>query len=1255
MKQFQIIIISGIIILGVFCYTLLQPGLWKNQISNYCNNKLLKGSLWKIDLGDLNGNMLSKITGKGMEIYHSNGYSVTFSDWSVKLNILNTLFRLPTFEVININDYSIHMSILDENISDSSTSHLNIIPKMFPDFQVKSYSISGSINVENKFYPIAFSSQGSVKAKDNKLSLQLNKSVIHDSIYLDKLEIDEGKIRLDADEQNILMELEANWKNIPIHYSILFNDNRERSIESNLEFKHFKMADYLPNFPKINPNFNQLSGYINFNVHGRNTRTNLKLWNDIGDTIPSKFDLDIRKNIVIINNGRIEFDSSSLDINFMFNPEGRLAGSCYVHHLKFDDWFNTKSKIILDGDFNYEGVISNDKIREWSFSADVLETGLLPKDTLTVSVSGAYDGTTFELTEPLLAILNGQYVKMDGFFDIPSSESRWTISSMDMDLALLPFKIKGIDVDGIVTGSISANGDFASPSIELDLLVEDVNAYLFSSSRLLVKGDIQNPVILQGGGMNLTFENGKWSGFELGEGELDVTFDKGDIFIKDISTISRENFLQASGKLIQRKFISLDRIQMAYDSHYLAIPQPIEATLIHNGISVKPFVVHVNDGVIEGVLQVGSDIDGRIKLSNVDGGFINKFFPKNKLDLYGLLFGEIGFTKTDLDQSASFDMTMKNGQIYNQVFNDLTFSAVFKKGTIHIEEFSLTNNEQTGIQITGSIPIKEISSSKTVDISSHFSFLNTDILTQFIPDGFPIEGIVSGNFNLKNEDSSPLYEFYLTIKNGFYDKIDLGTVSAKGYYRNNLLTFDSFSSTNSKGDITGSASLPMKLDYNSIEFGNKVLSEPVDINVRGSFNHMEFLTDYLSIADSLRGTVNIELSINGGWEQLIRNGKISLEDCRLYTSTLGDPITKIDGKGTLKQNILNIDQFQCMKSENKLGGKNLFVKGNIDLTQFFNPNYGLLVSGENLFFKSLTDDVEGDVNIDLNIAGRDTVSIVGTILLNDLMLFKEFTTSVTIGKELRNEESSLLYYDIDFPIKESISLVNSQIDAKLSGELHYTKWGNNTADYSGELFFTDGKFYYYSEVFTISEGLLYFTRKGFNPILDIIAMTDIEDEEIQISFTGPLNEPNLTLSSESGFSQSDILELLTWGKRFEDESISYTGLGNQAAEKLKKWLDTQFDRKIMEMSGLNELGILEEVQIEGATGLFDPNKADAFSIKAGLSKKISLQYAYHRSFSLANPSHMVGIEYKVNRHFSLLGNVDENGRVHAKYRLRYSY
>ena len=1255
MKKFQLIIIIWIIILGVFCYTLLQPGLWKNQISNYCNNSLLKGSLWEINFGDLKGNMLTNITGKETEIHHPDGYSIVLSSWSVKLNILKTLIQLPTFEAIDINDFTIHTLIPEKYISDSLTSPLDIIPKTFPDFQMNRFSISGSINVENKFSSIAISSRGSIEAIDNILYIQLNNSVILDSTYLDKLEIDQCNINLNAVDQIILMELEANWKNTPIHYTFSLDKNRDHIIESSLEFRHFELGEYLPNFPQINPDFNQLSGHVYSNTGKGNTKTNFKLWNDVGDTIPGEFDIHIQENIVTINNAGIEFDSSFLELNFMLNLEGRLAGMCHVRHFKLEDWFNTQSKIILDGDFYYDGYILEDKIRDWSFSSDVLETGLIPGDTLTVSVSGFYNGTIFELSEPLIAILNGQYVTIDGFMDISSNQSQWIVSATDMDLALLPLKINEFDVDGILTGSIHVNGDFKSHSIEVDLSIDDFKAYLFSSSRYLLKGNIQDPIILHSGEMNLTFENGRWSGFDLGKGELDMTFNKGDIFLKDISTISGDNFLQASGKIIQKKVLSLDRFQMAYDDHYLAIPQPIEAIVSYNEITVKPFIVHVDDGVVEGTLKVDSRTDGRIKMFNVDGGFINNFFPKNKLDLSGLLFGEIGFTKTDSEKSTSFDITMKNGRIYNQVFNDLTLSAVFKQGIIHVEDFTLTNNEKTGIQVSGNIPIKEKSLLNTLNITSHFTYLNMDFFTQFIPDRFPITGTVSGDFNIISGGSSPLYKFDLTMENGFYDKIYLGNVSSNGFYKDNTLTFNSFSTINTEGNITGSASLPIELDFNSFNFGEKVLQKPVDVTVKGTFNHMDFLTEYLSTADSLRGTVNIELSITGRWDQLVRNGKISLENCRLYTSSLVDPITKIDGKGTLKNNVLNFDRFMCVKSGNNSGKNNLFVHGSVDLTHFFNPNYDLQIAGENILFKSLTDEIEGNVNMNFNISGGDTISIIGTIALNDLILFKEFNTSVLSEEEPENEKDILLHYDIDFPIKESISLVNSQIDAKLNGELHYTKWGNNTADYSGELFFTEGKFYYYSEMFTISEGFLYFTKKGFNPTLDIIANTNIEDEEIQVSFTGPLNEPNLVLSSESGFSQSDILELLTWGKRFEDETISYIGLGNQAAVKFEKWLDTQFDRKIMEMSGLNTLGILDEVQIEGATGLFDPKNADSFSIKAGLSKKVSLKYAYHRSFSLTNPSHTVGIEYKVNRYLSLLGNVDENGQIHAKYRLRYSY
>ena len=36
---------------------------------------------------------------------------------------------------------------------------------------------------------------------------------------------------------------------------------------------------------------------------------------------------------------------------------------------------------------------------------------------------------------------------------------------------------------------------------------------------------------------------------------------------------------------------------------------------------------------------------------------------------------------------------------------------------------------------------------------------------------------------------------------------------------------------------------------------------------------------------------------------------------------------------------------------------------------------------------------------------------------------------------------------------------------------------------------------------------------------------------------GGIDRPEIILESASGFSESDILELLTWGKRFEDQEV----------------------------------------------------------------------------------------------------------------------
>jgi len=319
----------------------------------------------------------------------------------------------------------------------------------------------------------------------------------------------------------------------------------------------------------------------------------------------------------------------------------------------------------------------------------------------------------------------------------------------------------------------------------------------------------------------------------------------------------------------------------------------------------------------------------------------------------------------------------------------------------------------------------------------------------------------------------------------------------------------------------------------------------------------------------------------------------------------------------------------------------------MDLTRFFKPNYNFHAKGNNLYLRVLEDDITGTVNADLNITGRDTITIVGDVGLINVEMYQDFE-SQNVG-QVTESGGTVLEYKINFPIINQLTLLNTQMDAKLIGEISYTKLGQYEADYAGELQFEEGKFYFYGDIFEITYGYLSFDNQGFNPYMEIEAVTTIEDEVITLQIVGTIDNLKINPISSSGYSPSDILELLTMGKRYEDMDLSTTGIGDQTKQILGSWVATQIERNLANLSGGGNLGIIDDVSISVA----DPNSKEQLAIKAGITDNLS--FAYRRSFSLANPLNEVGVELKVNRYISVVGSIDENNNFNVKYRLRYSY
>ena len=86
---------------------------------------------------------------------------------------------------------------------------------------------------------------------------------------------------------------------------------------------------------------------------------------------------------------------------------------------------------------------------------------------------------------------------------------------------------------------------------------------------------------------------------------------------------------------------------------------------------------------------------------------------------------------------------------------------------------------------------------------------------------------------------------------------------------------------------------------------------------------------------------------------------------------------------------------------------------------------------------------------------------------------------------------------------------------------------------------------------------------------------------------------------------------------------------------------------------LEVMNYIDDINISGAMGLLQGRNEDfeLTTMPEKLENKTFLNLSYKRSFSLNQSA--IGVEYKLNKHFSVVGNIDESGKLNLKYRYRY--
>tara|TARA_B100000029_G_scaffold512421_1_gene609053 strand:+ start:12 stop:1955 length:1944 start_codon:yes stop_codon:yes gene_type:complete len=647
-------------------------------------------------------------------------------------------------------------------------------------------------------------------------------------------------------------------------------------------------------------------------------------------------------------------------------------------------------------------------------------------------------------------------------------------------------------------------------------------------------------------------------------------------------------------------------------------------------------------------------------MSNFDAEVITQFLTDDRLRISGLIFGEIWIQSDGKYYDLDTEISLKKGRYMKEDFDEMIISCLYKNGILHIDDISMTKKGLMGLQVAGTVPIrkKKIGNSR-ISLNSNFSNLPLKFFHRYFPEFFDVSGLGTGNIKIYGSPNQTNFNYNLKVNNASFDLIDLYTFSSQGNYDGKRLYVKSAKSENQEEKINAWGTVPFDLNIGSPKFGKLYPNDSISFSANANLKTLPFLSPYINELDSAKGDFEIKLSLTGQSKNIMRNGYIKVKDGLLYTLLFSNPITNIDGMAIISDNQLTINNFDLIlfhsdDNDFRPSKQNTFITGRMNFNKFFNPEYDLKIKAKNATYKLLFLDISGNSNLDLNIVGRDTVLIDGVIETQEAKIFYEFTTE-DIGEPIQNQEGNILAYNLNIPIIGKANFKNSQIDASVTGELNLSKIGNQEIDFGGQIIVEDGSVFSYKDYFNKLNGIISFDNKGFNPNIDVSAFTMIDDERIDLRITGGIENLDIILESASGFSESDILELLTWGRRFEDNDLTTTGFGNQTVSILGTLLENQLEKNLKE-SNIGVMNYVDDIDISGAAGLLQGANEDfQVTTKTQISDKTFLNLSYKRSFSLNQDQSKVGVEYKLNRHFSVVGNVDEEGNLNLKYRYRYAY
>jgi translocation and assembly module TamB len=417
--------------------------------------------------------------------------------------------------------------------------------------------------------------------------------------------------------------------------------------------------------------------------------------------------------------------------------------------------------------------------------------------------------------------------------------------------------------------------------------------------------------------------------------------------------------------------------------------------------------------------------------------------------------------------------------------------------------------------------------------------------------------------------------------------------------------------------------------------------EPLELRVLGAIN-LKLIEGFVPGLQS-QGAAQVDALIEGTFARPRISGRTRLGNAALNYTDLPIGLSNVNG-----ELIFSSDHVSFSNVKAQAGGGNLVLGGTVT---FIGPpqhvRYDLNIRATQVRVR-WPAGLSWLLNANARMVGNtEAATLGGNITLNRLLLAGGPDVAASLlmaprGPAVESEVTSpfLRNLQLDFVVNSG---AGSQIvwpDARIESDASVRVRGTwSRPSVLGHVHLISGEVNFRGNKYRMNRGDMNFANPlQLDPVMNIEAVTTIQQYEITVDLTGRASALRLSYHSDPPLPETDVISLLALGYTGQESELRTTGTAGQfgATALLSQAVSSEVGGRVARLFGISRFSVQP---FQAGTGT-EPNAAARISIQQQLTPNLTVTYATNAT---SNSQQVIQIEYAVTRDISIVALRDING------------